>query len=471
MRARKLLALGIAILASGVVAAGCGGDDSSSSSSNNNSSSSSSSGGGKTIKIAYLSDCEGAFGAFYEPDIAGANVAFIKYAGGKAAGSKPSDGLDGATVAGSKIEVVGVGCANDTADKAIEETRRLMEQENADILIGPLSGDEGIAVANYAKEHPDKTFINGTSGAQDATLKVQAPNFFRFHSDGAQWSAGLGDYAYNQLGWRKAAIIGDDYSFPYTSLAGFVAEFCAVGGQITKRIWPPLGEKDYSNFISQIPNDVDGIYYGIGGAGLVSFMKQYQEQKGKIDPKKTMGNVFFDDPLVLKEVSDAVTGAYTAGPTAADSNDPKVKDYVQQLDDAYGKEISGLAASVFVYNYYNAAWALIKGLEAVNGDISDQSKLQDALKSVTLDAAWGEIKLDDNRNGVADNFVKEIVPDTNGDKIPDVKTIRKIPGVEQTFGGTFTKDTPPPDRTNPKCQKGNQPAWVGNSEKVDFSSK
>ena len=45
------------------------------------------------------------------------------------------------------------------ADKAIEETRRLMEQEGADILIGPLSGDEGIAVANYAKEHPDQTFV------------------------------------------------------------------------------------------------------------------------------------------------------------------------------------------------------------------------------------------------------------------------------------------------------------------------
>jgi branched-chain amino acid transport system substrate-binding protein len=200
-------------------------------------------------------------------------------------------------------------------------------------------------------------------------------------------------------------------------------------------------------------------------------MKQYQEQKGKIDPKKTMGNVFFGDPLVLKEVSNAVTGAVTADTTAADSNDPKVKEYVADLDAAYGKEISGLASSVFVYNYYTAAWALIKGLEAVKGDISDQSKLQEALKSVTLDAPWSEIKLDENRNGIADNFVKEIVPDTNGDKIPDIKTIRRIPGVEQTFGGTFTKDTPAPDRTNPKCKKGNQPAWVGNSEKVDFSSK
>jgi branched-chain amino acid transport system substrate-binding protein len=250
-----------------------------------------------------------------------------------------------------------------------------------------------------------------------------------------------------------------------------VAEFCAVGGKVTKRIWPPLGEKDYSSFISQIPDDVDGIYYGIGGAGLVSFMKQYQEQKGKIDPKKTMGNVFFDDPLVLKEVSDAVTGSFTAGPTAADSNEQAVADYVAALEDAYGKEISGLAASVFVYNYYTAAWALIKGLEEVNGDIADQAKLQEALTGVTLDAPWGEIKLDDNRNGVADNFVKEIVPDTNGDKVPDVKTVRRVPGVEQTFGGTFTADTPPPDRTNPKCEAGAEIPWLGKSEEVDFSSK
>src|SRR5919112_4054361 len=338
----RILALIGAILALGLVSA-CGDDDDEGG--GNGSAGQSGDGGGGTIKVGFLSDCEGAFGSFFEPTASGFNQALIDKAGAKPASKKPSEGVTGATVAGKKIEIVGYGCADDTADKAIEETRRLVEQEGADILVGPLSGDEGIAVANYAKEHPDKTFINGIAGAQDSTLKVQAPNFFRYHPDGAQWSAGLGDYAYNDLGWKTAAIVGDDYSFPYTSLAGFVAEFCAVGGKVTKRIWPPLGEKDYSNYISQIPDDVDGIYYGIGGAGLVSFMQQYQEQKGKIDPKKTMGNVFFDDPLVLKEVSNAVTGAYTAGPTAADSNEQAVADYVKALGDAYGKEISCLAPS------------------------------------------------------------------------------------------------------------------------------
>ena len=303
MRVRTLLALIGALLALGLVVSACGGDDDEGDGGGN--ASSDSGGGGGTIKVGFLSDCEGDFGSFFEPTASGFNQALIDKAGAKPASKKPSEGVTGATIGGKKIEIVGYGCADATADKAIEEARRLVEQEGADILVGPLSGDEGIAVANYAKEHPDKTFINGIAGAQDSTLKVGAPNFYRYHPDGAQWSAGLGDYAYNDLGWKTAAIIGDDYSFPYTSLAGFVAEYCATGGKVTKRIWAPLGEKDYSSYISQIPDDVDGLYVGIGGSGLINFVKQYRQQKGKLDTKKMMGNVFWDDPLVLKEVGSS----------------------------------------------------------------------------------------------------------------------------------------------------------------------
>src|SRR6266446_3738908 len=235
------------------------------------------------IKIGILSDCQGDFGSFYNDDIGGALAVLAAHYGGKASGSKPQDGMTGAKIAGKDIQIVGFGCSDSTANKAIEETRRLVEQLGADILIGPLSGDEGIAVANYAKTNqPNKTFLNGISGAQATTLKVQAPNFFRFNPDGAQWSAGLGSYAYNKLGWRTAAVIGDDYAFPYTSLAGFIAEFCAIGGNVTKRVWPPLGTTDYSSFVAQLPRNVDGLFVGVGGAGLVTFHKQYQKATGTL---------------------------------------------------------------------------------------------------------------------------------------------------------------------------------------------
>lgn len=462
----------VALVAACAAFAACGSESGDGAEQGNASSGGGGDAGGETIKIGFLSDCEGAFGSFFEPTASGANLALIKFAGAKPNGEKPTDGVSGAKIAGKDVEIVGYGCADDTADKAIEETRRLMEQEDADILVGPLSGDEGIAVANYASEHPDKTFVNGIAGAQDSTLKVQAPNFYRFHPDGAQWSAGLGDYAYNKLGWKNAAIIGDDYSFPYTSLAGFVAEFCAVGGQIPKRVWAPLGEEDYSSYISQIPKDVDGLYVGIGGSGLISFIKQYEEQRGRVDTERMLGNVFWDDPLVLKEVGKSLVGGVTSAMTAADSDSPEVATYMQGLKDNYGDEIAGAGASVFTYGYYTAMSALIKALEASGGDVADQSKLQAELAQTTLsgdEAPWGDVKLDDNRQAISNVFLKKIVDDTTGDGVPDVQTFAKVDDVDQTFNGVFTADTPAPDRDNPKCEAGQAPPWVGNAEDVSFS--
>src|SRR2546428_8325084 len=262
------------------------------------------------IKIGILSDCQGDFGSFYNDDLGGALAVLAAHYGGKASGSLPKDGMPGVKIAGKDINIVGFGCSDSTASKAIEETRRLVEQLGADILIGPLSGDEGIAVANYAKTQPNKTFLNGISGAQDATLKVQAPNFFRFNPDGAQWSSGLGDYAYNKLGWRTAAVIGDDYAFPYTSLAGFVAEFCAIGGSIpnSNRIWPPLGTTDYSSFITQIPKNIDALFVGVGGASPTTLPNTYHHLNRALKPQHIKANTIRPGPQLLQALGTAMVG-------------------------------------------------------------------------------------------------------------------------------------------------------------------
>jgi len=151
-----------------------------------------------TIKIGILSICGGPFASFEQESFLGAKYALIQNAGGKSLGANPEDGVSGATVAGHPI-AISFGCSDATPDKALSEARRLVQNAGVDVLLGPLSGDEGIALANYAKQQTNKTFVNGTSGAQQTTLNVKAPNFFRFGGDGAQWMAGLGTYAYQTL--------------------------------------------------------------------------------------------------------------------------------------------------------------------------------------------------------------------------------------------------------------------------------
>ena len=425
------------------------------------------------IRVAILSDCRGAFGAFYEQDIAGAQAAFAQYAGGRPRNrNKPSAGMTGIRIAGRPVNIVGYGCADDRAATAIRETRRLMERLNADILIGPLSGDEAIAVASYAKSHPNKTFINGTAGSQDPTLRVRARNFFRYHGDGAQWNAGLGELAYRNLRWRRVAVIADDYSFAWTSAAGFIADFCSMGGRIVKRVFPPLNTTNYTSFARQLPepDDVDGYFWAVGGAGLIPSLKAYEQAHGRIQGRKFIGNGFWV-VTGFQQLGNRVAGAYagTFG-TAGDLKTRNARRYTNIMARWYkrippfGSNARGeQASSNFVYNYFNAAWALIKALRQVRGDISGgQRRLQRALARTRLpQAGYGPIRLDRYRNGVQGQYIQRLI--LRGGRLA-VQTVRYVPNVEQTFGGTFDGN-PPPGRNFPGCTKKRMP-WHGKARPV-----
>src|SRR6476620_902240 len=87
------------------------------------------------IKFAIMSDCGGAFAANYEQDIGGAITAIAQFGGAKPNNpNKPSAGWHGGSIGGHPLQLVGIGCANDTADSAIKETKRLMEQLGADMI-------------------------------------------------------------------------------------------------------------------------------------------------------------------------------------------------------------------------------------------------------------------------------------------------------------------------------------------------
>jgi len=421
------------------------------------------------IKVAVLSDCQGAFGSFDGQDLAGVVSAMSQYAGAKPVDpNDPRKGWTGGQINGHPLKLVGVGCSNDKADTAIKETKRLMEQLGADVMIGPLSGDESIAVANYAKQHPTKTFVDGSAGAQDTTLKVRAPNFFRFNGDGAMWNAGLGDLAYNKLHWKTAAVVADDYSFAWTSAAGFIAEFCAVGGKVTKRVFPPLNTTDYSSYAQQMPTNVDGTFVAVGGAGLIPFLKAYEQAHGPIDGKKFIGNLFWGTPGQFEQLSTRVVGAYVGGAgTAGDLATAAAKNYSNHIIGKWFKTIPPFgaaapqASSTFTYGYYINTWGLIKGLQAVKGDISGgQKSLQAAIKKVVLPTAYGTIHLDKYNQGVIPVYYAQLY-DKAG-KLA-VKTVGYIPNVDQTFGGTFSATTPAPGRTSPKCVKRSLP-WIGKTQ-------
>lgn len=421
----------------------------------------------KVVKVAIMTDCKGAFAFGYDFDIGGAQGAFARYAGGKTKShSKPSAGMTGIKAGGAEVKIVGYGCGNDTVPVAVTETKRLMEKLGADVMVGPLSGDEAVYIANYAKAHPTKTFIIGTAGSQDPTMQIHPKNMFRYHGDGAQWNAGIGEIAYKKLGWKKAAIIMDDYSFGWTSGAGMLADFCAVGGNITKRVFPPLNTTDYAPFVRQLPppNQVDGYFWAVGGTGTAASLKAFEQAYGKLDPKQHIGNLFFGFLGADKVVAPKLVGAYVGGfGNMPGVHIPKADSYRAFMKKLYP---SLPADDGFVYNYYMAAWALVQGLQKSNGAVGAtlQKALPRSIAGPFQISNGGNVKLDSRNQAIQDQYQLQLVKNADGSVGPAV--VAYVPGVDQSFGGLFTPSSPPPGRTQPPCKKVKTP-WQGKIKVVE----
>jgi ABC-type branched-subunit amino acid transport system substrate-binding protein len=388
------------------------------------------------IRIGVTATLAGALTTLGEDGVRGAQIA-VKQAG---------------KVAGKEVETI-VASTDASPDSALRAVKKLVEQDKVDLIVGPLSGSEGIALRDYAKTVPNVTIINGSSGAMETTFVNPSPNFFRFNMDGAQWLAGLGDYIYNVKGYKRIVTLAEDYSFPYTQLRGLALEYCRLGGQIVDRLWVPLGTKDFSSIIAKLPDNVDAIYLGLGGGDAVNFFNQYAQAGGKA---KLVGGSIMVDQTVLSSKGSAkrlAIGVPSAGPQADTWDNPRWKAWVKAYQDGFPADKRFSSPSLTGTAYYNAFNALFAALNKVNGDLSDgHKKLREALSATVLEAPNGTIKLDGNRQAIGTNFVTEIVEAPNGDLVS--KMVKLVPNVSQTLG--FSAEAYAkignPSRTGPECK-------------------
>ncbi|MEO1018021.1 MAG: ABC transporter substrate-binding protein [Pseudomonadota bacterium] len=369
------------------------------------------------LKVGVLATLEGTYTVLGEDGVRGLRTALAQH---------------GSEAGGREIELI-IQSTDTSPDSAVRGARKLVEQDNVEIIIGPLSGSEGIAIRDYCKTQPDVTFLNGISGAQETTYVDPCPNFFRFNMDGAQWSAGLGEYIYNDKGYRAIATVGEDYSFVYTQVFGLVTEFCGLGGEVTERFWVPLGTKDFGSIIAALPDDVDAIYLGLGGGDAVNFLNQYQQAGG--DANLIGGTIMVDGTVLNSKgtAKQALIGTPSAGPQADTWDDPNWQEYVQAYQDTFPPEERFPTPSLLGTGYYNATSAALMCLDEVGGDLSDgQAAFRECLTGLELDAPNGKIVLDENRQAVGTNFVSEVVELDDGTLATQLVAIKE--GVNQTLG-------------------------------------
>jgi len=178
---------------------------------------------------------------------------------------------------------------------------------------------------------------------------------------------------------------------------------------------------------------------------VIAFAKGYAQLHGNISKKVISGS--FTDLGQLKPLGRRTRGMVAGG---ASGSTTEWNTYVASFRRVFPHDVAQ-AQNYFAIFYHDATAATLDALTAVRGNVPpDGRRLQSALGRLRLDTAVGPVRLDDDHQAVG------ITGLFQGGANP----IKRLHGVDHTFGGYFGRDDPPPSFETPACRAGNPPPWT-----------
>ncbi len=306
------------------------------------------------------------------------------------------------TIAGRKIELITQDTAGNPA-LAKTKTQELVERYKVPVMIGPLATNEALAMDGYVREM--KAPLITTTSAATVDLKSHAVNPWVLHAFGTapQVTYPLGDYAAKTLGYKRIAIVAEDFTYGHEGAGGFQLAFEAAGGKIVQKLWPPLNTPEYGPYLAQIKRDVDAIYMGFAGSNPVRFLKQFSDAglKGQV---AVLGNTTSTDEGILKVMGEEAVDTYTAGWYAAGLETPDNKKFVAGINADYQHD-----PGFYTAGPYTALLIIEEALNVTGGRTDDAAAFLKAMHDVRLSRGpIGPVRLDEYGTPILDIHIRKV---------------------------------------------------------------
>jgi branched-chain amino acid transport system substrate-binding protein len=196
----------------------------------------------------------------------------------------------------------------------------------------------------------------------------------------------LADWAANDLGAEKIAIVSDTSDYGTSNAEAFEDFFTGNGGEIVSKDLLPVGATDFRSVLTKIKSaDLEAIYFGgvITEAGILR--KQMVELGFDIP---MIGISGFYDPEFIAIAGDAAEGTMVSYP-AAQSN-PKL----EQLYADYEARDFEEPTSPYTKYAFDAANILLSAIEEVG--IDDKPALAKAIRNISYNGVLGTTTFDEN---------------------------------------------------------------------------
>ncbi|WP_424627745.1 ABC transporter substrate-binding protein [Bradyrhizobium sp. SYSU BS000235] len=322
-----------------------------------------------------------------------------------AGGRQMEEGLDlcvkehNGVMAGRQIQVI---TADTGGQPAMTKTKaqELVERDGVKVLIGPLAAFEALAIDDYIKQS-QTPIISPSAAAEDMTQRKTNPWFVRAVGTSAQAHHPLGEYAAKDLGYKRIAIIADDFAFGHEIAAGFQRVFEQNGGKVVQKLWAPLNTAEYGSYITQIDPKVDAVFAAFAGGNGIKFLGQYKNYGMQMPVLGAMTTV---DEGILKRMGDEAVGVVSAGWYSAAIDTPANKKFVAAVRKAYNAD-----PGYYTVGAYMACQFLNNALEQVKGNTDDKAAFMKALRNVNIpDSPYGPVKLDKYGQPVLDITIRKV---------------------------------------------------------------
>jgi len=348
----------------------------------------------------------------------------------------------GGKLAGREVKLVTEDDAGNPAT-GLTKLRGMAEGQGIQVLVGPLSAAVGYAIRDYIDGKKLPAIFPIVSG-EDITQRKRSPYIVRTGWSSAQPSHPFGKWVYDNLKYRRIAMIGYDFAFGWEVAAGFHRTFEESGGQIVQKLWPPLGTTDFGPYIAQLKRDVDAVYAVFSGADALRFAKQY-EDAGLKARLPLVGGGTFTDEHVLRTMGDEVLGVITALHYSAALTTPGNQKFARTYEGKF-KQVP----SYYSEGTYVAGLQLKRALEGLSGDAESVERLVGTLRKTELaDTPRGPIRFDDYGNPIQNIYVRKV--ERVGGKLQNT-VIHTFPNVSQFWtykpeeflkNPVYSRDYPP----------------------------
>jgi branched-chain amino acid transport system substrate-binding protein len=314
---------------------------------------------------------------------------------------------------------------------------------------------DGIPLRDLAHRHPDVAFLAAANGPREVTLQQPSANVYRVAPDLGQGVAGLATYAYRDLGWRRVALLLDDWVVGWQGETAFVREFCALGGRVVGRT-ALSAPKSPAAVVARVPRRADGVAVLGSAMSLTPDVLDALARRGS--RALVLGPDVVGDANLVRGVA-SLRGVVAASYAPAAQASPDVRAYLRDYARAYPGASRGEPRDALVMGYRNAVEGLLDAFEQVDGDLADgRRRLRAQLGRLRTELLGVPVRMDGRRQAVVSASLVRLGP-ASASGGPALTAVRAIPGVDQSIGGLVPAGYVPTS-AGQACRRATPPPWA-----------